>query len=335
MQKKLGQERAAYYRSRQDELEALPKRRQAAELTFARPDLFSDIERARDFIRAITGAGKAAKSANYGGLKKEAQSTIEEGIAKLRTFKETLKEPLSVGAGRILLLSDIHLPYHDVQALQTAVKYGKSMRPDTIILNGDVLDCYTISRFQTEISRPTLSQELRAGRDFLKLLRKEFPAARIIFKIGNHEERLRHYILRQARELHDLDDLRLQSLLGFDVYGVELVDREIIKAGKLNIMHGHEMGESVFSPVNPARGYFLKAKCSAIVGHYHQVSYHSESNLNGDEIGVWSVGCLCSLSPEYRPYAYTKWRHGFAIIDVEADGSFEVYNMQIINGKVR
>ncbi len=332
--KKLGHDRLQWWLVEKERIDMLPKRTAAALMATERPDLFSSVEAARLFVRALTGS-LGARNDMFKGHKTDAKSTIAEGLSKLKAYKEALPDSIYLTDCKILLLTDIHLPYHDIEALTAAIEYGKKQKPDVIVLNGDVLDCYGISRFQSEMNRPTLAEELQAGRDFLTLLRAEFPTTEIIFKIGNHEERLRHYILMQAKELHDLPDLRLSVLLNFEGLGITEVGREIIKAGKLNIMHGHEMGESVFSPVNPARGYFLKAKCSAIVGHYHQVSYHSESNLNGDEVGVWSVGCLCSLQPEYRPYAYTKWRHGFAVIDVDKDGGFEVFNHQIINGRVR
>ena len=59
-----------------------------------------------------------------------------------------------------------------------------------------------------------------------------------------------------------------------------------------------------------------------------------ESNLNGDLITTWSVGCLCELSPEYRPI--NKWNHG--VIFMECDhangGSITVDNRRIINGSI-
>jgi hypothetical protein len=103
----------------------------------------------------------------------------------------------------------------------------------------------------------------------------------------------------------------------------------------LLVIHGHEFGESVFSPVNPARGLFLKAKCSVLAGHNHQTSQHHENNLKGDSMACFSTGALCQLTPEYRPFAFTKWNHGFAIVEIEESGIFEVHNYRVIDGKAR
>jgi hypothetical protein len=78
-------------------------------------------------------------------------------------------------------------------------------------------------------------------------LRELFPVIPIYFKIGNHEERVRTYLLRNAKEFSDVDNLKFENLLSLDSFKIQMVGREIIKLGKLNVLHGHEMGESVFS----------------------------------------------------------------------------------------
>jgi hypothetical protein len=141
--------------------------------------------------------------------------------------------------------------------------------------------------------------------------------------------------VQNAGELLNLPELSFTKLIKAEEYGVTVLSNDPIKLGKLNVMHGHEFGESFFSPVNPARGLFLRAKASTIVGHYHQPSEHTESNINGDQTACYSTGCLCELNPDYRPFAYTKWMHGFAIVEVDAQGGFTVSNKKIVNGSIR
>ena len=114
--------------------------------------------------------------------------------------------------------------------------------------------------------------------------------------------------------------------------GIEIVEsRQMMKVGKLHVIHGHELGRSVFSPVNPARGLYLKAKKSALCAHYHQTSEHVEKNLDDKIESCWTIGCLCYMKPDYSPV--NKWNHGFAEI-VEDDGMYAVKNYKIVNGKV-
>src|SRR6056297_3044228 len=45
-------------------------------------------------------------------------------------------------ARRVLVLSDIHMPYHDKRALELAIEEGKKHKVDAILINGDLLDMY-------------------------------------------------------------------------------------------------------------------------------------------------------------------------------------------------
>jgi hypothetical protein len=55
--------------------------------------------------------------------------------------------------------------------------------------------------------------------------------------------------------------------------------------------------------------------------------------MMGRETVCFSTGCLCDMRPAYA--VLNKWNHGFAIVHVHADRSFDVSNMRITSGKVR
>ena len=310
-----------------------------AELLFTKEEgLFMTSESARKMIRYYKGANgnKSRKSAiNAGHFEQPTISTIQEGLKKLGVIsKSEAPEHVQLGEGKYLVLSDIHIPFQDDMALACALEFGVSNGATHIVLNGDLLDMYDVSRFLKEAKRPRISEELEMTRNFFAYLRELFPTQAIFYKFGNHCERMRHYVLRNAREMSDIEDISLENLLRLEHFRIIPVGREMIKLGKLVILHGHEMDSGAFSPVNPAKGMFTKAKASAIIGHHHTTSQHSESNLHGEEISTWSTGCLCELTPEYRPYGYTKWNHGFAFVVVEKDNSFQVSNFKIVNGKI-
>jgi hypothetical protein len=54
----------------------------------------------------------------------------------------------------------------------------------------------------------------------------------------------------------------------------------------------------------------------------------------GEETRCYSTGCLCDLSPKYRPFAFTKWKHGAAIVEVNPDKTFQVFNFEIKEGQI-
>ena len=233
---------------------------------------------------------------------------------------------------KYLVLSDSHIPYHSIEALTAAIEKGIQKNVDAILLNGDTIDFHQISRYQSDPGKRSFSEEIDITKQFLDSLKKAIDVP-FYFKIGNHEERYENFLLSKAPELFGTSEFRLENLLQFGQRGIELIEeKRIIKAGGLNILHGHEFGRSVFSPVNPARGYYMRSKANTLCGHNHQTSEHTEPDLNGNIVTSWSTGCLCELHPQYMPI--NRWNHGFAIVDVEDEKNFNVDNYRIYKGKI-
>lgn len=295
-------------------------------------EAFKDVEDARSLLRYIEGkyGSKDRESKN----KKEFLMTEERprNPYKLPESEETKYEPYYIKEKKIAVLSDIHIPYHSIEALTACFDFLKSERPEAILLNGDILDFYQLSRFGKDVRKRSVAHELQAAREFLDVL-SQF-GAKIYYKIGNHEERYEHYLMQKAPELLGVQQFELKYLLRLNERGIDMIgDKRIIKANDLNIVHGHEFGQSIFSPVNVARGLFLRGKVSAMQGHNHSVSEHTESNMNGDIVTTWSLGCLCELNPAYLPI--NKWSHGFAMVELHDNGKdFHVRNYRIHKGKI-
>jgi predicted phosphodiesterase len=251
---------------------------------------------------------------------------------KLPASDETSFTPFVIKASKVLVLSDIHIPYHSISALTAVFDYTKKMKIDAILLNGDVLDFFGLSRYCKDPKKRNFAEELKSFEEFMKIL-NDIYKCKIYLKIGNHEERYNHFLWQKAGEIADVEEFQLEEIIKKRAKNVTIIgEKRIIKLGHLNVLHGHEFAGGVFSPVNIARGLFLKAKVSAMQGHNHQTSEHSESNLEGKLTTTFSLGCLCELNPEYRPI--NKWNHGFAIVDIDAKGNFEVQNKRILKGKV-
>jgi len=241
---------------------------------------------------------------------------------------------LPLANNNILVISDIHVPYHDVEALTCAFNYGVKEKVNTIVINGDLIDFYQISRFLKDPRKKSLAYEIDVTKNFLQILRSTFKNADIYWLMGNHDVRFNHWMMAKAPELLDIADASLESILGLNQLRIKLIDdNKLVKAGKLFINHGHLLLRGAFSPVSPARGAYVKAKQSIIVGHTHKISEHTETNLNGEITTTWSTGCLCELSPDYVPFA-NNYSHGFAHVVVETNGDFKVQNKRIYKGKI-
>lgn len=116
-----------------------------------------------------------------------------------------------------VVLNDLHIPFENKTAVKMAVNFIREQKPGTIHLLGDCCDMWSISRFDKDpMRRLNLQEELDAVRDWLAELRDAAPKARIIFSEGNHEYRLRKYLMSEAKALAGLRSLALESLLDFD-----------------------------------------------------------------------------------------------------------------------
>jgi len=241
--------------------------------------------------------------------------------------------PFVLNCRRLGIMSDIHIPYHDLRAVTVAIDDLVQHKVDAVLLNGDIMDCYSISRWEKDPRARKFSEEIADTRKFLEYLKSKLPKAKLFWKDGNHEERYQAYMKAKAPELLDIACFEFSEVIGFANMGIEYIsDKRIVNVGKLQIVHGHEWPTAVISPVNAARGAFLRAKSNALCGHWHSTSEHAEPTLKQDLIAAYSVGCLCNLHPEYA--RLNRWNHGHAIVDVSADGNFRVKNKKQFDGEL-
>ncbi len=233
--------------------------------------------------------------------------------------------------GNWLILSDIHLPFHDRGALRIAVKKAVADGIVGILLNGDTIDCFGLSsKFHKALDGHMFETELEQWEGFAKWLRYCFPKIRIIYKRGNHEERYEPY-LGKFPEIFGIKNIQFENVMQFEKFGVEDVkDRRIILLGDVPVLHGHEISNG---GVNPARSAFTKLINTAIVGHSHRSMVWREKNIFGKYTECFATGAMCGLSPFYLPI--NKWDHGFAIVNVGRSGKSEINNHVIIEGVLR
>ena len=296
--------------------------------------LFKDVEHVRIFLRAIEGktgknAGKNIKVTHVAPQRSRNPYNIPESSATIRDHYVLPKS-----CNDILLISDLHIPYHDVEAVNIAIDYGVKNGVNTVFINGDLMDFHNASRFEKDPRKRSIKFEFDTTKAFLVALRDAFPDAEIYWLKGNHCIRYEHFLMTKVHEIFDDEYFHLEQRLRLNEQRIHLIDdKTLVKAGMLSITHGHHVMRGFFSPVNSARGAWMKAKQSVIIGHVHKVSNHVEVNLDGQTFGCWSTGSLCELRPDYSPLV-SNYQHGFAHVIVDNDGTFAVKNMQIINGRI-
>ena len=270
------------------------------------PEVYNSIDHARTTVRMIRGkiGLRQKKSLNDKSLMDNKPRPLNP-FALPKSYAKKRRH-VEVKGTKFLILCDLHFPYQDNEAIECAIKDPRKRK---------------------------FKDELYSIRQFLASLRHTFPTANIYYKEGNHEERYWRYMRIKAPELFDIDAFDFPSLTHCDKHDVKWIDgKSKLNIGKLSIFHGHEFGKQFLPSVNVARGLFMKTKVSALCGHHHQTAEHNERDANGKFITCWGVGCLSELSPDYNPYS--KYNHGFAIVEKGINGSYSVKNHRIHEGQI-
>lgn len=226
-----------------------------------------------------------------------------------------------------VLVSDIHFPYQDKKALEAFKTFHINKHIDYIILNGDILDFYDVSKYDKNPDRiNSLQKELNLAYSFMEDLRYSHPESSIVFIQGNHENRLERY-LKKHPELYSLDALKLPNILRLRELNIRYIKDEF-KLGPLLITHG--------SIVRKYSGYSANAEltkndCSGISGHTHRLNAFYKKTPTR-YLSWYESGCLCDIEPEYihKP----DWSQGF-IYGIFNRDSYSVLPIPISKGKIR
>jgi predicted phosphodiesterase len=251
-----------------------------------------------------------------------------------------------VKSRRVVILSDLHFPFEDPEAIGQAYDVIESVRPDTIILAGDVVDCYAESRF---LKDPAIVESVTAeGVRRVRTMMDDLSAVpQKIWIGGNHEARWKkclhehhqdsrsHPIVLSLLALIKADQEGLDlgnSLESFKaIYGTEQYgfayypegQRLYLAKGNLVITHGKYL--SRHAGYTAKRTFEWLGK-SCIVGHSHRQGTYRISQ-DGREHGAWENGCLCLLNPEYDDTP--NWQQGLSVVKIDGP-EFHVVQIPII-----
>lgn len=230
----------------------------------------------------------------------------------------------------VVSLSDLHVPYHDVTVVESAIRLVKKLKPHTVVLNGDVADFFQLSRFNYAMERiDHLQEEIDEANLIRAAVRKAAPNARILENEGNHDSRIITYTQKNARALTSLRALEPERLFnwneleirGFPGAGFRLRKNFLVKHGTL--VRG-EAGAT-------AKAELLQAGVSGVSGHTHRLATYRRA---GYDTRQWTEqGCLCRLDPDYV-VGSPNWTHGLLVGQFSTRSeSFLVEEVQAVDGR--
>lgn len=238
-----------------------------------------------------------------------------------------------------VVVSDIHAPYHDEDAVSIAQQVTKDLQPNILVANGDIVDGYPISRFLKDPTRlDGLQDELNTASTILKGFRDASPKTKRFMTEGNHEARLHKTIATMdgpARELARLNSFQeamsWKTLLNLDTLGYQWVgesDQPAVNIiPQVLVKHG--------SVVRKYSGYTAKGEYenyhrSGTSGHTHRLSQYYHTSLGEPHLWV-ETGCLCNLKPDY--VRFPNWQQGFAVFSWVGDSLPSVELVHIVKGR--
>ena len=239
---------------------------------------------------------------------------------------------------KVMVTGDYHIPYMNKGAYNVMKEYTKKYKPDVFIINGDLLDFYSISSFDKKPDRKdSVSNDVKKARKVLRDIRKTVgKSTEIHYLIGNHENRFQTFLWRHAPELYGVDGLTLKEQLRLDELSINYVsadndywgkDNGHLKIGDMIIMHGDSRlngsSYSKYSCYGIKNTILNGIQNSVIQGHSHRLGKF----FHNDYVGLES-GSIC------EKIGTANWQQGFVTFEVYRNKTYNHRTHKIINGRI-
>jgi predicted MPP superfamily phosphohydrolase len=196
-------------------------------------------------------------------------------------------------------------PLHDPRALKVAQMILKDLKPDTIILQGDVLDFSELSKYEADSKHfgDTLQLSINGLHRYLASLRADNPDARMVGLAGNHEARLAKSVLRHNAQLANIKRANMPAewhvnsvpfLLRLDELGVEwhggYPANVYEHSDNLTFIHGQQVRSGGSTAALYSKQF---PDTNVIFGHVHRHEVHSRTDRRGNQFSAVTFGALC------------------------------------------
>lgn len=209
----------------------------------------------------------------------------------------------------VMIGSDAHYwPDHITTAHKGFVKLCKELKPKIVVMNGDMVDLPTISRFPRIgwEHRPQVKKELEAVQDRLDEIVKANRGAKFFWPLGNHDARFETRLAQIAPEYEGVAGMTLKDHFPrwTPCWSVMINEICIVK---------HRWHTGIHAVYNNA----LRGGITVATGHLHSLKVTPWTDYTGDRYGV-DCGTLAEpFGPQFEGYledSARNWRSGFAVL---------------------
>jgi UDP-2,3-diacylglucosamine pyrophosphatase LpxH len=243
-------------------------------------------------------------------------------------------------AKRVVVLSDLQIPYHDKRSVQAAIDFVRYYKPDELWCVGDELDAPEPSRWNKGMAGE-YANTLQEGIDKTNEIMSEFRSAlgrnkKFYIQRSNHTDRIDTYMRKYAPAFSSLKSLEIETLLGYDKLGVTYLHRMHELLPGWVMAHGDE-GALNRAPGATALNLAKSLGKSVVCGHTHRVGLQHETRGfygNTHTLFGLEVGHMMDIKQaSYLTSGNANWQQGIGIL-VEENNKITPYAVPIINGVI-
>lgn len=271
-------------------------------------------------------------------LKRErsARELLEQTLDRLRssTVKLNLTRKAKSSKGGVTLrviVPDSHGCFVDQSAASAMLADIAMLKPSSIILLGDHLDCggflaeHHTWGYVAETDY-TFEDDCQATNQFLDALQSAAPQATIEYLEGNHERRIEKWIVTDVLKKGKGSSSSVKTLNAlFSTETVLQLDKRKIPIYKQGAWYDgcHVPGTILrdncyfthgqFTSKAAAAAHLAKYNSNIWFGHTHRMDMATKRTVASGPIGAWNPGCLCQLQPFWMHQNLTDWVNGYGI----------------------
>lgn len=245
---------------------------------------------------------------------------VEEVFSKKFENKDCVPENFNNNNYKtMVIISDTHDLKSDDFTIKMFFETLKQVKPDIVVLNGDIGDFNEFSKFFKDLRNFNVLESFRWIKNFCKKIRETLPNAYIVYNAGNHEERVPHYLLNQAPSMIPVlvDFLEMK---GSDFFGLKDLNIEFVsKADLSKVKNKNDLNKEIAKNYKIFDDTFLVGHMPNLKnlgvpgcnGHLHSYSVESLHNHTYGSYFWTQTGCAHINEADYCDAE--KWNTGFLI----------------------
>ncbi|KPL15443.1 hypothetical protein AMJ74_01390 [candidate division WOR_3 bacterium SM1_77] len=212
--------------------------------------------------------------------------------------------------GTILVASDAHYwPGVVSTAHQAFLEIAGELKPEIIVMNGDMFDGSSISRFPKAGwgTTPNVKQELEAVQERLDEIRLVAKGSELWWTMGNHDQRFEARLAQNVPEYAGVAGFTLKDHFPHWNFTMSLMVNE-------NLMIKHRFRNGVHATWNNT----LYGGISVCTGHLHRLQATLLTDYRGTRWGI-DTGTLAEVDGDHMHYGEDEPKNhcsGFAVLTI-------------------